>query len=376
LPAAKEINMPRYTSIVEGLPATVPFVGPETQERARGRKFAARLGANESVFGPSPKAIAAMADAARTAWCYGDPEAFDLRSALAAHHNVAMANVMVGEGIDALLGNLVRMLVGPGVNVVSSHGAYPTFKYHVAGFGGVMNAVPYRDDLQDLEALLARTRETGTPLVYLANPDNPMGGVYSAARIREFVDALPDGTVLCLDEAYADFAPPEAIPPLDMDEKRVIRMRTFSKAHGLAGARIGYALGHADSITGFNRVRNHFGVSSIAQAAALAALADQEWLAQVVAQVAGARDRLSEIATSNGLLALPSAANFVTMDCRRDGAFARNVLAGLLDLGIFVRMPFVAPQDRCIRVGAGRKADLDKFAAALPQALSRAAEQG
>ena len=233
--------------------------------------------------------------------------------------------------------------------------------------------MPYRGDAEDPEALLARVRETGAPLVYLANPDNPMGSWHAAGRIAALIDALPPECLLCLDEAYADFAPPDAIPPLDPAETRVIRMRTFSKAHGMAGARIGYALGHPDLIAAFDRVRNHFGVNRIAQAGALAALADRDWLGSVVKQAEAARARLAEIAVANGLVALPSATNFVTIDCGRDGDFARAVLAGLIAEGIFARMPGVAPLDRCIRVTAGREGDLDAFAAALPEALLRAA---
>jgi histidinol-phosphate aminotransferase len=364
---------PRLTDLVASLPATVPFVGPEAQERARGAAFVARLGANESVFGPSPRAVEAMQQAAAEVWRYGDPEAHDLRHAIAAHHGVAPANVMIGEGIDGLLGNLVRLLVAPGTPVVTSLGAYPTFNYHVTGFGGVLHTVPYRDDAEDPEALLSMVRETGAPLVYLANPDNPMGSWLSAGRVAALIGALPAGTVLCLDEAYADFAPGDAIPPLDMDEPRVIRMRTFSKAWGMAGARIGYALGHAGLIAAFDRVRNHFGVGRIAQAGALAALGDRNWIDEVRAHVEAARERIGAIAAAQGLAALPSATNFVTIDCGRDGAFARRVLAGLVARGVFVRMPFVAPQDRCIRVTAGRPADLDAFAAALPDALAEAA---
>ncbi len=126
---------PRYTPLVASLPATVPFVGPETQERTRGAPFRARIGANESVFGPSPSAIAAMQAAAAEVWKYGDPEIHDLKHALAAHHGVRPENIVVGEGIDGLLGYLVRMLVRPGDPVVTSLGAYPTFNFHVAGFG-------------------------------------------------------------------------------------------------------------------------------------------------------------------------------------------------------------------------------------------------
>ena len=366
----------RLTALVRGLPATVPFVGPETQERRQGAPYRARLGANESVFGPSPQAVAAMARAAAEAWKYGDAQAHDLRVALAAHHGVAPENVLVGEGIDGLLGNLVRLLVAPGDPVVTSRGSYPTFGYHVAGFGGVMRAVPYRADRQDLDALQEAARETGARLVYLANPDNPMGGWFEAHDIAEFIAALPGDTLLCLDEAYADFMDEGALPPLDMDEARVIRMRTFSKAHGLAGARVGYALGRLDLIAAFDRVRNHFGVGRISQAGALAALEDRAWLSRVVADVNRSKTRLASIARANGLTPLQSATNFVTMDCGRDGDFARRVLAELGALGVFVRMPFVAPEDRCIRVTAGMDADLDVLETALPVALSRAAEQG
>ncbi|HVL21421.1 MAG TPA: aminotransferase class I/II-fold pyridoxal phosphate-dependent enzyme, partial [Amaricoccus sp.] len=171
---------------------------------------------------------------------------------------------------------------------------------------------------------------------------------------------------------YADFAPADAIPALDPGEPRVIRMRTFSKAHGMAGARIGYAIGHPDLVAAFDRVRNHFGVNRIAVAGALAALGDRGWLAHVGAEVAAGRERIAGIAAANGLATLASATNFVAIDCGRDGAFAAAVLQGLIRRGIFVRKPGVAPQDRCIRVSVGRPADLGAFAAALPEALAAA----
>ncbi|MGY6410549.1 MAG: pyridoxal phosphate-dependent aminotransferase [Alkalilacustris sp.] len=362
---------PRYTDLVAGLPATVPFVGPEAQQRASGRTFRARLGANESVFGPSPKAVQAMTDAAADAWMYGDSENHDLRAALAAHHGVAPENIIVGEGIDGLLGNLVRLLVAPGDTVVTSAGAYPTFNYHVLGFGGRLVPVPFSGDHEDPEALLAAA--TGAKLLYLSNPDNPMASWHPAATIEAMLDRLPEGCLMVLDEAYADFAPPEAIPSIASDDPRVIRMRTFSKAHGLAGARVGHAIAAPGLIAAFDKIRNHFGMTRMSQAGALAALQDREWLAHVVAQVTEGRTRLGRIAADNGLRALPSATNFVAIDCGRDGDFARAVLRGLIARDVFVRMPGVAPLDRCIRVSVGRPQDLDVFAEMLPQALDAAA---
>ncbi|GAB4265318.1 MAG: pyridoxal phosphate-dependent aminotransferase [Pararhodobacter sp.] len=363
---------PRYTRLVQGLPATVPFVGPETQERQRGAPFAARLGANENGFGPSPRAVAAMAESCAEIWKYGDPESHDLRAALAAHHGVTLAHVVVGEGIDGLLGYLVRLLVEPGDAVVTSDGAYPTFNYHVAGFGGVLHKAPYREDREDPAALLALARQTGAKLIYLANPDNPMGTWHDGTALRAMLDQIPEGTLLILDEAYVDFAPEGTAPRIDADDPRVIRMRTFSKAYGMAGARVGYALAEPGLIAAFNKVRNHFGMNRSAQIGALAALQDQAHLRDTVARVAAARDRIARIAAENGLAALASATNFVAIDCGRDGGFARAVLTEMTRLGVFIRMPFVAPQDRCIRISCGPEAALDAFAATLPKALAAA----
>ncbi len=363
---------PRLTPLAASLPDTVPFVGPETQERSLGRPFRARLGANESRFGPSPAAIAATAAAAQEAWMYGDPEVHDLRAALAAHHGVTPAHVVVGEGIDGLLGTLVRLLAGPGDAVVTSLGAYPTFNFHVAGFGATLHRVPYRDDREDPDALLAKARETQAKLLYLANPDNPMGTWHPATTIEAMVDALPPGTLLVLDEAYADLAPATAIPRIAPDDPRVIRMRTFSKGYGLAGLRVGYALAAPVLVKAFDKVRNHFGMGRVAQAGAMAALADQAFLHDVQAKVAAARDRITAIAAGNGLRALPSATKFGTVDCGRDGDFARAVLQGCIARGLFIRMPGVAPLDRCIRISAGTDADLDILAEVLPQALAAA----
>ena len=365
-------NPPRYTDLAASLPASVPFVGPETAERSMGRAFTARLGANKSLFGPSPRAIAAMAQAAAEVWMYGDPENHDLRQALAAHHGVTPDHIVVGEGIDGLLGYLVRLLIAPGDAVVTSDGAYPTFNFHVTGFGGVLHKVPYAGDHEDPEALLALAHEIRPKLVYIANPDNPMGSHHPGRVIADMVARLPLGTLLVLDEAYIDLAPEGTAARIDADDDRVIRFRTFSKGYGMAGLRVGYAIAAPGLITAFHKVRNHFGMGRIAQAGALAALQDQGWLAQVVAQVAQARESLAQIARDNGLRPLPSATNFVTMDCGQDGAFARRVLAEVVARGVFIRMPFVAPHDRCIRVSVGDAAALQAFAEVLPKALAAA----
>lgn len=360
------------TPRVAALPATVPFVGPEAQERARGRPFRARLGANESGFGPAPEAVAAMARAAAEAWAYGDPEMLELRAAIGARHALGPEHVVVGEGIDGLLGVAARLFLEPGRVAVTSLGAYPTFNYHAAGVGARLATVPYRDDREDAAALAAAARAEGASVIYFANPDNPMGSVATPSEAAALIDALPPGCLLLLDEAYAEFMYPAALPSVDPAHPRVIRFRTFSKAMGLAGLRVGYALTAPETARAFDRLRNHFGVGRVAQAGALAATGATGWLADVVARTAAARERVARIAAANGLAALPSSTNFVAVDCGADGDFARAVLRELVARDVFVRMPGVAPLDRCIRVTAGPDAALDVFEAALPEALAAA----
>jgi len=196
-----------------------------------------------------------------------------------------------------------------------------------------------------------------------------MGSWHGAETVKRMVANVPLGSLLVLDEAYVELAPEGTAPDIDPADPRVIRMRTFSKAHGMAGARVGYAIGRPEIIDAFNKVRHHFGINRIAQIGALAAIKDTDWLDQVRDKVAAARDQISQIALANGLVPLPSATNFVAIDCGADGDFARKVLGGLIAQGVFVRMPFVAPQDRCIRISAGQPEDLALFAEALPKAL-------
>ncbi len=366
------MKRPVITFVVEALPHTVPFVGPEQMERMRGRPFRARLGANESAFGPAPGAIAAMAAAAQDSWKYCDPENHDLRAAIARFHGVEIDNVVIGEGIDGLLGLAVKITADPGTPVVTSDGAYPTFNFHVAAQGARLVKVPFRNDHEDLDALLAAAIREQARVLYVSNPNNPMGSWWPAAELQKLIAALPDHLLLLLDEAYCDTAPPGSIPAIATGNPQVLRLRTFSKAYGLAGARIGYALGEAGLIANFEKVRNHYGINRIGQIGALAAIEDQAHLASVVTNIAHARDRIASIARDNGLNPLPSATNFVAIDCGRDGPFAKAVLDGLLDRDVFVRKPAAPGLDRCIRVSCGLDAELDLLAEVLPAALAAA----
>ncbi|CDZ68236.1 Histidinol-phosphate aminotransferase 1 [Neorhizobium galegae bv. orientalis] len=361
----------RFTPLISALPATVPFVGPEAIERNRGLMVKARIGANENGFGPAPSVIEAISAAAASTWKYADPENFELKQALAAHLGCQVNNVAVGEGIDSLLGLIVRMVIEPGMPVVTSFGAYPTFNFHVAGHGGRLVTVPYVDDREHLDGLMEAVRRENAPLVYFANPDNPMGSWWDADSIVAFAKALPETCLMILDEAYCETGPAGATPDIAalIDRPNIIRTRTFSKAYGMAGSRVGYAISTPGTAEAFDKIRNHFGMNRIGIASALAALKDQAYLGQVIGQIKASRDRISAIAETNGLKPLASATNFVAIDCGRDGAYARSIVDGLMEHGVFIRMPGVAQLNRCIRVSTGPESDMALFEEALPKVL-------
>jgi histidinol-phosphate aminotransferase len=366
------MSRPSFTPTIAALPKLVPFIGPEAMERARGRPFRARLGANESLFGPSPNALAVMRDAVAENWKYSDPENYELRVAIAAYHGIPIDCVVIGEGIDGLLGLTCMLFLSPGDGVVTTDGAYPTFNFHVIAHGGNLHAVPMNALREDVPRLLETAKATSSRLIYVSNPNSPMGTWWSAADMQGFIGALPPDTLLILDEAYCDTAPDGTTPTIDVSNPQIIRYRTFSKAYGLAGARIGYAIGERGVIEAFDKVRNHYGINRVGQLGAHAALLDQSYLKQAVAQIVSARERIAAISRENGLSHIASAASFVAIHCGKDGAFAARVLEGLLARDVFIRKPLAKGLEPGIRVSCGRDQDLAVFAEALPAALQEA----
>ena len=362
--------MVRINSVVAGLPATIPFVSPEEFERKSGVVFKARLGANEGNFGPSPKAVAAIARAAtEDSWKYSDPTGHDLRADLARHVGHAMEGIVLGCGIDNLLGLSVRIFSETGDAVVTSNGAYPTFNYHVSGFDRRLVTVPYENNREPLDSLAEAVRKHNAPLVYLSNPDNPMGTWWDDADVVAFARTLPTSTLLLLDEAYGETAPPGCVPTIGSLPDNVIRLRTFSKAYGLAGMRCGYAMGDPALIAQYSKVRDHFGVTMLSQIAARAALADQPYLTLSLDRIGQARERIAATGRDNGLAPLASGTNFVALDTGRDAAFAMVLLERLRAERVFIRKPMAPGLDHFIRVSVGRTEELDWFAEALPRAL-------
>jgi histidinol-phosphate aminotransferase len=369
--------MPRHplpTAQLRAVPATTPFVGPEDLARRVGRASLVRLGANESSFGPSPKAIAAMHAAIPLTSYYGDPELVDLRTALAARHGCGIENISVAAGIDDLLGLIVRAYCGPGGVALMTRGSYPTFVYHVVGYGAVLSTVePLADGSTDVAALAAAARERKPQVVYLANPDNPSGSFLGRAGVEEIRAAIPDDTLFVVDEAYADFVDPGELLAETIDPS-TLRLRTFSKAYGMAGSRVAYAVGPADVVATFQKIRHHFGVNRIASSAALASLDDGGFVDGVVAEVERGREEYYGLGARLGLRTLPSHTNFVCFEIGTK-AQAEAMVEALLGHGIFVRKPGQPPIDGFIRVTVGTAEQRATFAAALTEALDAVRER-
>ena len=359
---------PQPAAAILAVPATTPFVAPEELARRAGKSSLVRLGANESAFGPSPKAIAAMQAAVPLTSLYGDPESVDLRTALALKHGCKVENIIVGSGVDELLGLICRTYGNPGDPVLMSHGSYATFAFQVNGHGlELITVPPFADGSVDIEAMLARAREIQPKIAYLANPDNPSGTFAGRDAVAHLQSGLPPETLFVLDEAYADFVTDGALLPDGIDE-RTIRLHTFSKVYGMAGARIGYALASREAIATFQKIRNHFGVNRTGQIGALAALEDQAFVQRVVAEVKAGRDEYHAFAARLGLRTLPSQTNFVCFEIGTRQA-AEAMMHGLLERGVFVRKPGEPPINGYIRVTVGtpeeRMLFYEQFAAAL-----------
>ncbi|HEY0615755.1 MAG TPA: aminotransferase class I/II-fold pyridoxal phosphate-dependent enzyme [Candidatus Elarobacter sp.] len=367
-------RVPQPTPEVAAIPAMTPFVAPEELARRVGRPELLRLGANESAFGPSPRAIGAMREAVSLTSWYGDPESLELRAALAARHGCAVEEIVVASGIDDLMGLIVRAFCAPGDACVSTRGTYPTLYYHLNAYGARAEfAEPDAAGGLVLQNIVDAVRRSGAKLVYVANPDNPSGGFVDRAVLAELRAALPDDVLLFLDEAYADFVPRSALPP-DVIDPRTIRTRTFSKAFGMAGARIGYALAGAHVIAAFQKLRLHFGVNRTAQIGALAALDDEAFLRGVIAEVERGREEYHALAAAHALPSLASSTNFVCIGIGTK-AEADAMVGALLELGVFVRKPWAPPIDGYVRVTVGTATERAAFAERFAEALDRVREK-
>ena len=334
-----------------------------------------KLASNEGAFGPLPEAVAAYESAASELHRYPDGGAGPLRAALADVHGLPVEQVVHGNGADELIRLCGAAALDAGDAAVLPWPSFPSYLSAAACHGADAVRVPLRDRAFDLDAVLAAL--TGPApgggrrrVVFLANPNNPTGTLLAHSELRAFLDALPESVLCVLDEAYAEYADPEPEGPALLREgcPRLCVLRTFSKLHGLAGLRVGYALASPEIADALGRVRPIFNVNAAAQAAALASLGRRDALGERVAHARAARASLHDTLAEAGLDPLPSQTNFVYADVPDgDGA---GLAERLLHAGFIVRAlgGFGAPG--AIRVTCGTDEENAAFARALPQALA------
>jgi len=317
-----------------------------------------RLDSNENPFGPSPRAMEAIQSSLVSANAYPDDDCTELRYKLATYHGLAPEQVFVAAGSTALLGLLCQTMLAPGLNAVTSQRSFIVYSMAVHVTGAQLIEVPMRGDSFDLDAMLQAIQDN-TRLVFLANPNNPTGTMLEAADVYKFVAAVPGHVVVVLDEAYYEFTEHFAsLRGLEYTRSLeyvragagVIVLRTFSKAHGLAGLRIGYGLGPAELLTYCARMRNSFAVSSLALAAAEAALDDQNHIGGVVSSNAVQAALLQEGLAQLGYRVVPTAANFVYCDVAEEAA---GWAERMRKEGVSVRPLAAWGAPNCIRVTVG-----------------------
>ncbi|WP_251975997.1 aminotransferase class I/II-fold pyridoxal phosphate-dependent enzyme [Salinicola avicenniae] len=368
--------MPRFARHLEQQDGPYnPFPGLEALERRLGHALPHRIGSNEGLDMPHRALRArfgdALADLART---YGDAEAWSLRHRLAERLGLSPEQLLVDAGADSLMALALRALCDEGSPVITSAGTYPTWSYFVRGAGCREIEVAYADSTQtlapDLSALAGAAHREGARVVYLANPDNPTGYLHADADVLALRDALPAGCTLVLDEAYHDFREDAWSPEANPAWAGIIRLRTFSKAHGLAGLRVGYAIATPETLAMLMKVRIHYAVSSLALAAADTVLAHPDETRGHVAAVIARREALADWLREQGAAVLPSTTNFVCLRLPR-AAQAAAIHQALLDEGTLIHRPAHPALGHVLRISALEDALQPGRLATLAQGLAR-----
>lgn len=357
---------PLVSPHIERLSAYVPGKPLEELEREFGIRDAIKLASNENPLGPSPKALAAAQQALAQGHRY--PDNYRLRAALAAFHGVTLPEITLGNGSNELIDLVARTFGDPGAHAVYPDPSFVCYRSSSVATNMVVSEVPLRDHVHyDVDAMIAALRPE-TRLFFLANPNNPTGAYVGRADLERILRALPERTVAVIDEAYVEFADAsDYASALDLRSlhERLIVLRTFSKAYGLAAFRVGYAIATPRIIDYLDRVRAPFNVSSIGLAAAEAALTDPEHLARYVAHNTRERARVRAALAALGLTVAPSQANFVLVHFPDRG---RELADALLRRGVITRRT-PPPIDDWLRITIGTEAENDRLLTTLRDLL-------
>jgi len=334
-------------------------------ERELGIARAIKLASNENPFGPSPRVRAALRQAAGSVNIYPDGACYYLRHALARNYKYHPEEIIVGNGSNELLVLLGLAYLNPGDEVLTSQMSFVVYRMVARLMQAKLTAIPMRDYTFDLEAM-TRALTSRTKIVFIANPNNPTGTLLDARILRRFIDRVPPGCLVVLDEAYYEYVDPRLrSKSLDWvrERRNLVVLRTFSKAYALAGLRVGYGMVSPEVKQAIERVRDPFNVNSLAQIAALAALEDRAYMQQCVQLVKTERERIGKELAELGLKVIPSQTNFIFTQLPRGESQA--VAHALMRRGIIIR-PFPGPY---IRITLGRVVENNKMIQAMKKVI-------
>ncbi len=349
---------------------TIYQPGKPIEEAKRELKLSSviKLASNENAFGPSPKALSALARAVRSLHRYPDATCGALRSALAKKLRIDAEQILVGNGSDELIVLALRAFVDPGDHVVVAQPTFLMYELQANACGASVTTVPLRDYRYDLPAMGAAITPH-TKLVFIANPDNPTGTYVTKQELKAFLQDLPTQTIVMLDEAYYEFVEandyPQSVPMIAA--RPLIVTRSFSKAYGLAGLRVGYGIAQTPLIAAMNAIREPFNVNSLAQAAATAALSDTVFLSRTRRLMREGRRYLTKALDALHMRHVPSVTNFLLLEL---GPGASEVARKLLQQGVIVRELSAWKLTGCIRVTIGTMAENRRFIHALKSSLA------
>jgi histidinol-phosphate aminotransferase len=343
----------------------------EELRRETGHLSIIKLASNENPLGPSPKAVQAIREAAETLHLYPDASGFALKEALAAHTDFPENQIVLGNGSDELIALLGHVFLGSPEDEIMV--GDPSFvRYDAAAHLADCHLikVPLTTSLYLDLPEMARRASDRTKLIFLANPNNPTGTIITVNELDRFLGDLPSNTLVVLDEAYFEFASGDPDYPNSIDYvaegKRVFGLRTFSKAYGMAGIRMGYGIGPFDVIDAMERAREPFNVNSLAMAGAIAALDDQAHILHTIGANQRNMKRLMASLTLMGVKPIPSHANFVCVDIGRP---SEAVFEGLLGHGVIVRSGHMLGLENHLRISIGTDDEIDLLIEALNDVL-------
>jgi histidinol-phosphate aminotransferase len=361
--------MDLVTQGIENLRAYQAGKPMEELARERGLTDIIKLASNENPLGPSPKAILAAVGALGSVHRYPDGAGFRLRKAIADFHDVTVDEVIHGNGSNEIIELLIRTFMTPEHHIVFGSPAFSMYPVVATAHNVSFTKVPTNSDLvHDLPGMLSAVRPN-TKIILIDNPNNPTGTFVSQNQIADFLARVPKEVIVILDEAYFEFATAPEYPDglrLRAQHPRVMVLRTFSKAYGLAGLRVGYGIGPAELVNYLHRLRAPFNVSLPSQEAGIAALSDTGHLAETVKLNASERTRLEHGLARFARRVYPSQANFVLADFGQSGA---ELYDALLDQGVIVRP--VPGLDTFLRISVGLPQENDRFLEALDRVLRK-----